>query len=354
MSLFLKKSSIDNKKVLQSKIGFKDVFAIDLGTSITKIYSKNKDSFFYQESILSIWKNTTKILAFGDNAKKLYNKLPQDYMSIFPIENGKISNQNIATLMLKCLLSQFSTKLTLSKSSAYFLLDNNFDDQYKEQVISILKKINIGKIYFIDAIESALIGMNIKPKENTPITVLKLSGGYSSINIVKKNQVICSKEISFTGEKINLAIINYLAHYENIQIAKFEAEKAKKDFLSALKDEKEIIFESYGKDLCTGYHKKFKFNNLKLFEATQSLFDTLLNEIIEFIKSQSDEVKDSLLDSGLFLTGGECLIKNLKSFLSNKLTIPITVSNTPDKDAIIGTQTILKKIKEMKYLCIAS
>ncbi len=354
MKLLLKKSSCDNKKLSSHLIGIQNVFAIDLGTSCTKIYSKNTDLMSSQESILSIWKNSNKVFAFGNVAKNLYNKLPQNYVSASPINGGLIENKHLTKLLLKCLLNNITTKFTLSKSLAYFIYDRNFDENYKTTITSILKELNIGKIQFIDNIESSSIGMNLNMKKDIPFVILKIGAGSSSINIIKDFHTIHSNNISLTGDRIDLAIINFLSNNKNIQASKIEAEKIKKDLLSVTKPIENVSRNYYGKDLLTGYHKKFDISSFEIHQAIIPLFNQLLDEIINFFTSQSDSVKDSLLNFGLYLTGGASLTMNLIPFLSNNLQIPITISNTPENDAILGTKIILKNQKEMKTFCASA
>ena len=74
---------------------------IDLGTSNTVIYIKDKGIVVNQPSVVAYEAKSKKIIAVGNKAKKMLGKTPEDIEVTRPIRNGVISDYIMTERMLK-------------------------------------------------------------------------------------------------------------------------------------------------------------------------------------------------------------------------------------------------------------
>ena len=74
---------------------------IDLGTANTLVYVKGRDAITTEPSVVAIDKNTKKILAVGNEAKKMLGRTPGNIMAIRPVKDGVIADFDTTQSMLK-------------------------------------------------------------------------------------------------------------------------------------------------------------------------------------------------------------------------------------------------------------
>ena len=65
-------------------------YGVDLGTSVIKIYKKGKGIICNQKNMIAVDKN--KVLAIGDDAFDMYEKVPGYVHVTYPIKNGVIAD----------------------------------------------------------------------------------------------------------------------------------------------------------------------------------------------------------------------------------------------------------------------
>ena len=91
-------------------MNLKDLFfiniAIDLGTANTLIYIKGKGIVLNEPSVVSTQKigNTTKVLAVGNEAKKMLGRTAGNISAIRPLKDGVIADFEVAEQLIKCFI----------------------------------------------------------------------------------------------------------------------------------------------------------------------------------------------------------------------------------------------------------
>ena len=339
--------------VIQKKqffnMSFRDVFILDIGTDTIKVYSKHQDLILQEANVIITQIHSSKVLAYGNIGKTIYNKLPINYTCSRPIKNGKISDVRLITLMLKYIFTQISSTWHFSKAICYCIVNSNINQDDKEIINSILKKLQIGKTYFLNMTNLYLSLLQDSIKEQT-FLLLEQGAGYTQISIILNNTIIASKELMVTGNYLDLQIINYIAKHFNMYIGEFEAKQIKENYGSATELFENDSFEIYGKDLITSYHKKFKLTSSHIHFAIQNALNGLVTEIINFLISQNDELKLKLQETlkTLYITGGVSHLQNLDKFLHKELELEI---KTLDNDYaticnLLYTKNILDNKKQ--------
>ena len=74
---------------------------IDLGTASVLVYIKNKGVVLQEPSVVAIDTNTNKILAVGEEARRMLGRTPGNIVAIRPLRDGVISDFSITQRMLK-------------------------------------------------------------------------------------------------------------------------------------------------------------------------------------------------------------------------------------------------------------
>jgi len=74
---------------------------IDLGTASVLVYIKGKGIVLKEPSVVAIDKNTNKLLAVGEEARRMLGRTPGNIVAIRPLRDGVISDYDITEKMFK-------------------------------------------------------------------------------------------------------------------------------------------------------------------------------------------------------------------------------------------------------------
>ena len=74
---------------------------IDLGTATTLVYVKGEGVVLCEPSVVAIEKDTNRVVAVGEEAKRMLGRTPGSIVAIRPMKDGVISHINEPEAFLK-------------------------------------------------------------------------------------------------------------------------------------------------------------------------------------------------------------------------------------------------------------
>ena len=89
-------------------MGLGQDIGIDLGTATVLVYIKGKGIVLREPSVVAIDKNTNKMLAVGEEARKMLGRTPGNIVAIRPLREGVISDYDVTERMLKYFINKVS------------------------------------------------------------------------------------------------------------------------------------------------------------------------------------------------------------------------------------------------------
>ncbi|KPC97655.1 Rod shape-determining protein MreB [Geobacillus sp. BCO2] len=95
---------------------------IDLGTANVLIFVKGKGIVLNEPSVVAIDKHTNKVLAVGEEARRMVGRTPGNIVAIRPLKDGVIADFDITEAMLKHFLSKLDLKGFFAKPRIFDLL----------------------------------------------------------------------------------------------------------------------------------------------------------------------------------------------------------------------------------------
>lgn len=88
---------------------------IDLGTANVLIHVKGKGIVLNEPSVVALDKNTGKVLAVGEEARRMVGRTPGNIIAIRPLKDGVIADFDVTEAMLKHFINKLNVKGFLSK-----------------------------------------------------------------------------------------------------------------------------------------------------------------------------------------------------------------------------------------------
>ena len=94
---------------------FSNDIGIDLGTANTLVYVKDHGIVLREPSVVAVQAGTSKVLAVGDEAKRMLGRTPGNIVAIRPLKDGVIADFEVTEAMLRHFIQKVHNRRTIMK-----------------------------------------------------------------------------------------------------------------------------------------------------------------------------------------------------------------------------------------------
>ncbi len=152
---------------------------------------------------------------------------------------------------------------------------------------------------------------------------------------------------------MDLGSIQYIKRKYNLLIGERTAEVIKMTIGNAHPDPEDIETMSVkGRDLVSGIPKLLTIDSEEICIAISEQVDAIIETVTVALEQTPPELAADIVDSGIVLTGGGALLKNLDKLLQEKSGLPIVVADDPLTTVAIGCGKSLDSIDILKEVTI--
>lgn len=324
---------------------------IDLGTSNTVVYIKEKGIVVNQPSVVAYEVKTKKVIAIGNKAKKMMGKTPEEIEVICPIQKGVISDYVLTERMLKAFVQNALTKKKIwGRPSICVCVPSGITEVEIRAVEDAVYRTGAKKVYIIEEPFAAAIGTGVDIDSSYGHMIVDIGGGTTDIAVVSKGGINLSKSIKVGGNDFDAAIIRYMRKRHSILLGDVSAEQLKKDIGSVFERQKDAVGYAKGKDLARGLPIKTAVKSSELLEATLEPANQIVDLIRRTLEETSPELVADISESGIILTGGGSKIYGMEKLIKKQTGVNAVVVSNPETVVASGTGTAKKYIKDiMEY-----
>ena len=328
--------------------------AIDFGSQYTNIYKLGSGMVLSEPTVAAVGTDGKgEIKAFGLEARKLIGKTAENTKIVFPVFEGEIVNEKVASKLLTAFLRKIGIKSRLVSVHAVISVPCGAspDMIYKYEAVAVNAGIN--KVNFVEAPILAALGQRLPLTDSSPYFIIDMAGGTTNIAALALDGIIMGVSVNFGANKITTDIIDYIAEYYGLQIGLLTAEKLKKE-VGSLLDDDALSTIINGRDIRTGAPKSMLIKALDLVEPIRRYFDKIAEITMSVLVKLPPEVSAEIHHSGIYITGLSSTIYGLDKYYTEKFNMIINISENPDMAVALGggialgNMNLLKKIS-VKY-----
>ena len=319
---------------------------IDLGTANVLIYVQGKGIVLNEPSVVAIDTQTNKILAVGSEAYRMVGRTPSNIRAIRPLKNGVISDFDVTEEMLAYFIGKLSVKGFMSKPNIMICAPTNITEIERKAIIQAAEQSGGGKVYLEYEPKVAAIGAGLDIFKPRGSMVIDMGGGTSDIAILSLGDIVSSRSIRMAGDKFNNDIAAYIKDKHGLVIGEHTAENIKMKIGTALKVEKPAEMDVRGRDVASGMPKQITVNENEIEEAIHDTLEQILTATINVLETVPPELASDIIDRGVMLTGGTALLKGIDKLFSDRLKVPVVVSQSPLDNVAKGAGEMLERMQK--------
>jgi rod shape-determining protein MreB len=168
------------------------------------------------------------------------------------------------------------------------------------------------EVFLIEEPMAAAIGADLPFTEPIGNMVIDIGGGTTEVAIISLAGIIYSRSIRVAGDKMDFAIIQYIKRKYNLLIGERTAESIKISIGNAYPDSQSLeTIEIKGRNLASGIPKILSIDSEEIRVAITEQIDAIIETVKIALEHTPPELSADIADSGIVLTGGGALLKNL-------------------------------------------
>ncbi|TFZ40014.1 rod shape-determining protein [Soehngenia longivitae] len=321
---------------------------IDLGTANTLVFMKGKGIILREPSVVAIEKMSRKVLAVGEEAKKMIGRTPGNIVAIRPLKDGVIADFDITQEMLKYFIQRATQKKSIFQPRVVVCIPSGVTEVEKRAVEEATIQAGAKEAYLIEEPMAAAIGAGLPVHEPTGSMVVDIGGGTSEVAVISLGGIVASISIRVGGDELDNYIINYVKKEYNLMIGERTAEEVKITIGSAVKDKTLGSMDIRGRDLLSGLPRTINISSEEIYEALKEPVTSIIDAIKATLEKTPPELAADVMEYGIMLTGGGALLHGLDVLTNRETGILTRVAETPLDCVALGTGKALESIELLK------
>ncbi len=331
----------------------KDI-GIDLGTANTLVYVRGKGIVIDEPSVVAINKKTGKVLAIGNEAKKMVGKTPSHIVANRPLRDGVISDFEITEQMLRYFIEKVHGEsfALLPRPCVIIGIPFGITEVEKRAVEDAAFNAGARQVFLIDEPMAAAIGARMDVQEATGNMIVDIGGGTSEIAVISLGGIVTSRSLRIAGDELNENIIQYARDQFNLLLGEKTAEEIKIKIGSAYELPEILEAPMRGRDLVTGLPKEVIVNDAQIREALARSVKILVTSIKDTIEDTPPELVADIMERGITLSGGGALLRGLDRLVSEETRMPVKVDDDPLTAVARGTGIVLENLENLKEVLL--
>jgi rod shape-determining protein MreB len=343
--------------ILDAVMGlFSSDLAIDLGTANTLVWIKGKGIVLNEPSVVAVRtgnRTNSRILAVGREAKNMLGRTPGNIAAICPMGDGVIADFEVTEAMLRHFIRKVHNRRRFVRPRIVVAVPSGITPVEKRAVRVSAESAGAREVFLIEEPMAAAIGADLPFAEPTGNMVIDIGGGTTEVAIISMAAIVCSKSIRAAGNKMDFAIMQYIRRNYNLLIGGSTAEIIKNTIGNAFPgSQSPETIEVKGRDLTKGIPKILSINSEEIWIAISEQIDAIVQTVKTVLEQTPPELAADIVDSGIVLTGGGALLKNMDKLLSEESGLPIKIAEDPLSTVALGAGKAIDNIEILKQVMI--
>jgi len=336
---------------------FSKDMAIDLGTANTLVYVRNEGILINEPSVVAMRTDRgmdPKVLAVGTEAKKMLGKAPENIAAIRPMRDGVIADFEITGLMLRHFIRKARKGMSLFKPRIVIAVPSGITPVEKRAVKEAAEQAGARNVFLVEECMAAAVGAELPITRPVCNMVVDIGGGTTEVAVISLSGIVTSRTIRIAGDKMDEAIIRYIKKKYNFIIGEATAERIKMSIGNASPDTENFeSTEVKGRNLMSGVPKVITIDAGEIYEAIFQHMQEIMETVRIVLEQAPPELAGDIVDSGIVLTGGVALLKNLDKFVGAETGIPIKIADNPLTTVVLGTGKMLGDPELLRQVMIS-
>jgi rod shape-determining protein MreB len=319
--------------------------AIDLGTSNTLIYVKNKGIVIFEPSVVAVEqtkRGEKRVVAVGKEAKEMLGRTPEGISAVKPLRDAVIADFELTEAMLRYFIKKSHTGKAFIRPRIIIGTPSDITEVERRAVQESVESAGARETYIISEAMAAAFGAGLPVMEPSGNMLVDIGGGATEVAIISLGGIVASKSIRVAGNKMDEAITQYIRKKHGLLIGENTAEEIKIQIGSCIYlNRDEMHMEIKGRDLIGSVPRTLDVTTNEIVDALKEPIRQIIDVIKTVLERTPPELSADIVDRGIMLTGGGALLRNIDKAIHEITGLPVMVAEDPLTCVVLGAGKVL-------------
>lgn len=327
---------------------FSNDIGVDLGTANTLVFVKDRGVVMREPSVVAVQSGTRRILAVGDEAKRMLGRTPGNIVAIRPMKAGVIADFEVTEAMLRYFIKKTHNRRKLVRPRIIVAVPSDITEVEKRAVKDSATHAGAREVFLIEEPMAAAIGVGLPVQEPAGNMVVDIGGGTTEVALISLAGIVFSRSVRVGGDAMDECLVQYMKRVYNLLIGERTAEEIKISIGSAYPVEQETTMEVKGRDLVAGLPKTITVTSAEIREALQEPVSSIIDAIRITLERCPPELSADLVDRGMVLAGGGAMLTGVDKLIAEQTGLPVHVADDPLSAVAEGTGVVLNELNFLR------
>jgi rod shape-determining protein MreB len=318
---------------------------LDLGTANTLIYVNGQGIAVKERSLVTVRASTGEIEAAGTEAEASAGRTPKKFRTVKPICRGMISDLTLCEGMLHRFFEKTGTSGPFRRLRVAIAVPGDLTEVERLAIVESLRNARAADVLLVDQVLAAARGAGLPIEEARGRMIVDIGAGVTDIAVISLANTVQARTVPIAGDEMDAAIAAYVRGKHQLLVGERTAERIKIQVGSALPGPEALSVNVKGRCLVHGIPREVALCDCEIREALSAPVHQIVIAIREVLEQAPPELSADLVETGILLTGGSALLRNLDRRISEECGLPVRVAQDPLSSVILGLAHQLKRLR---------
>lgn len=297
--------------------------------------------------MVTLESDTKRVLAVGEQARRMVGRTPGNITTIRPLRDGVIADFAITEMMLKHFIDRVGGRTWYSKPRILICAPTNITSVEQKSIREAAERSGAKDVYLEEEPKAAAIGAGMDIYQPSGNMVVDIGGGTTDVAVLSMGDIVTASSIKVAGDKFDEAILKYIKHKYKLLIGERTAEDIKVSIGSVRPGGMKSEMDIRGRDMVSGLPQTLTISSGEVKEALWDPVSMIVAAAKSVLERTPPELSADIIDRGVVLTGGGAMLNGLDELLSEQLHVPVWVAEDPMHCVVKGTGMMLDHLDKV-------
>ena len=306
-----------------------NIIAADIGSAFTKLATAKSRSQNETRAALDPG-DSRRVLAFGEDAGRVLNA-----SEAYPVRGG-VSDIPLTALMLRRFSLGLTKRRALFGMSLLAAIPSCAKSVDRDALLEVGREAGFKKVGLADSLLAGAVGAELDINKPTAQMIVDIGRDTVKTLVFVRGGIIAESVERFGSAAYDRRITAYFAEEQGILLTSAAAERLKMSL------DKPVLRVS-GRDASSGLPAAREIASSIIRREAAPAAQRLATALASFINALPPEPAGDLLENGVTLIGGGAKRYGLAEELSDALSVPVSVPQSPESAVILGLSKYLRR-----------
>lgn len=324
----------------------KDI-GIDLGTANVLIHVKGKGVVLNEPSVVAIESDSKRVLAVGEDARKMVGRTPGNIIPIRPLKDGVIADFEITEAMLKHFITRVGGRKWYSHPRILICAPTNITSVEQKAIREAAERSGAKEVFLEEEPKAAAIGAGMDIFQPSGNMVVDIGGGTTDVAVLSMGDIVTASSIKVAGDKFDASIMRYIKTKYKLLIGERTSEDIKINVGTVRTIGEPREMDIRGRDMVSGLPYTVTITSDEIREALWDSVSAIVTAAKSVLERTPPELSADIIDRGVILTGGGALLDGLDELMAEELKVPVLIADDPMHCVVKGTGIMLDNLDKV-------